>query len=286
MRGSPTIPALVAALVLHSGCQQVTAGADKIWPALIVVSGVASVPASFTVAGLELRPARSLTVRLVPRGGQPWAAVGVGRVTGTEGRYTISVPENDLEPAARAFEAQALEPGGRIVVASPVALSRSNGRVERNLDPGTTIVALAARRAGPGRPVAAWNVDSLASLPAVKAAAERLASAPAAIGPLAAMGSAASTAVTRETPALASTLPDIATPFAPGILPPSIAASSASEATPPAVGATATSAPGAPTSPPAGAPERIEIRNFALLPASGLPPEVDRAVAAVLAAAP
>lgn len=228
MRGSPNILALAAALTLHAGCSKVTTGADKVWPALVVVSGTASVPAGFAVAAAELRPARALTVRLVPYGGQPWDTLGVGRVIGTEGRYTISIPEDDLAVSARAFEAQALEPGGRIVLASPLGLSRSNARVERDLDPATTVVALAARRAGPGRSVAAWNVNSLVKLPDVKAAAARLAELPGPVDASAANSTAQST----------------------------------------------------------GASGSTELRSFALMPARDVPPEIDRAVAAILKVAP
>ncbi len=224
MRGGLKLLALASAASAYAGCNQVTTGADKIWPALVVVAGTASVPATFTVAA-ELKPAKALAVRLVPYGAAPWAAVGVGRVIGTEGRYSVSIPENELELQPRAFEAQALEPGGRIVLASPVALGRTSARVERDLTPATTVVALAARRAGPARSVTGWDVDALTRLPDVKAAAEKLGS-----GPL---------------PAGTS---------------PAALSSDASGST--------------------------EVKSFALLPAAGIPAEVEKALTAILKAAP
>ncbi len=157
-----------------SACATVTAGADKRWPKLVVVTGKATVPATFSIAA-DLRPAKGLGIRLVAYGRPAWEAVAVGRVMGDDGHYTLSLPEDRLETAPAAFEAQALDPAARVLLASPVSLARGTERIERNLDPATTVVALAARRAGADRHVSAWDVDALAQLSEVQAAAERLA---------------------------------------------------------------------------------------------------------------
>ncbi|MBM3266801.1 MAG: hypothetical protein FJZ01_04050 [Candidatus Sericytochromatia bacterium] len=164
-----------------SSCANVTAGADKRWPQLVVIWGKASVPAAYATAALETRPARGLAIRLAGYGREPWDAVAVGRVGIEDGRFSLSVPEDQLQVETLPYEAQALDPTGRVLLASPVGLARGAGRVERDLDPATTIVAVAARRGvASGRRVAAWDVAALAGLPEVKAAAERLYGRPAA----------------------------------------------------------------------------------------------------------